>query len=52
MPANATQHEVDVWLAGNPSTRYEVRDFVVRVARRGHSRPLLVPHRPKADPGG
>ncbi|WP_143660945.1 hypothetical protein [Streptomyces sp. st140] len=49
---DVTQHEVDTWLAGNPSTRYEVRDFVVWAARRGHSRPLLVPHRPKADPVG
>lgn len=52
MLADATQHEVDTWLAGNPSTRYAVRDFVVWAARRGHSRPLLVPHRPKADPVG
>uniref|UniRef100_UPI0037FF5128 hypothetical protein n=1 Tax=Streptomyces sp. NPDC096176 TaxID=3366079 RepID=UPI0037FF5128 len=50
--ADATQHEVDAWLAGSPSTRYEVRDFVVWAARRGHSGPLLVPHRPKADPVG
>ncbi|MEW1892216.1 hypothetical protein [Streptomyces sp. NPDC085659] len=50
--ADATQHEVDAWLADGPSTRYEVRDFVVWAARRSRSRPLLVPHRPKADPVG
>lgn len=50
--ADVTQHEVDAWLAGNPDTHYEVRDFVVWAARRGHSLPLLVPHRPKADPEG
>ncbi|MBZ9644322.1 hypothetical protein [Streptomyces sp. PSKA30] len=50
--ADATQHEVDAWLAGSPSTHYEVRDFIVWAARRGHSRPLFVPHRPKADPVG
>lgn len=49
---DVTQHDVDRWLAGNPSTRYEVRDFLVWTARRGHSRPLHVPHRPKADPIG
>jgi hypothetical protein len=50
--ADVTQHQVDAWLAGAPSTRYEVRDFVVWAARRGHSHPLLVPHRPKKDPVG
>lgn len=50
--ADVTQQEADAWLAGNPSTHYEVRDFVVWAAHRGHSRPLLVPHRPKADPEG
>ncbi|MFE2729389.1 hypothetical protein [Kitasatospora sp. NPDC059327] len=50
--ANVTQHEVDSWLTGNPGTRYEVRDFAVWAARRGHSRPLLVPHRTKAAPEG
>ncbi|MFD3657801.1 hypothetical protein [Streptomyces sp. NPDC058620] len=50
--AEVTQHEVDAWLAGNPGTRYEVRDFIVWAARRGHSRPLLIPHRPKAAPDG
>ncbi|MEV4331103.1 hypothetical protein AB0K02_11260 [Streptomyces sp. NPDC049597] len=39
-------------LAGAPSTRSLVRDFVVSAARRGHSRPLPVPHRPKKDPVG
>ncbi|OLZ58240.1 hypothetical protein AVW11_28460 [Streptomyces amritsarensis] len=47
-----TQHEVDAWLAGSSGTRYEVRDFAVWAARRGHSRPLLVPHRPNAAPEG
>ncbi|MFF5088959.1 hypothetical protein [Streptomyces niveus] len=50
--ADVTQHQVDAWLAGAPSTRYEARDFVVWAARRGHSHPLLVPHRPKKDPVG
>ncbi|GGT75594.1 hypothetical protein GCM10010207_85850 [Streptomyces atratus] len=50
--ADVTQPNVDAWLADSPSTRYEVRDFVVWAARRGHSRPLLVRHRPKADPVG
>jgi hypothetical protein len=50
--ADVTQQEVDAWVAGNPSTHYEVRDFVVWAAHRGHSRPLLVPHRPKAEPEG
>lgn len=50
--ADVTQHEVDAWLASGPGTHYEVRDFVVWAARRGHSRDLLVPHRPKADPEG
>ncbi|TVL86997.1 hypothetical protein CD790_33905 [Streptomyces sp. SAJ15] len=47
-----TQHQVDAWLAGNPGTRYEVRDFVVWAHRRHHARALEVPHRPKADPVG
>ncbi|MEU9108741.1 hypothetical protein AB0D54_31290 [Streptomyces xanthophaeus] len=50
--ADVTQHEVDAWLAGNPGTRYEVSDFAVWAHRRGHSHPLLVPHRPKAAPEG
>ncbi|MFB8242673.1 hypothetical protein ACFC58_39690 [Kitasatospora purpeofusca] len=50
--ADVTQHDVDAWLAGNPGTCYQVRDFAVWAHRRGHSRPLLVPHRPKADPEG
>ncbi|MFF2549118.1 hypothetical protein ACFVUY_42055 [Kitasatospora sp. NPDC058063] len=50
--ADVTQHEVDAWLAEGPGTRYVVRDFAVWAARRGHSRPLLVPHRPKAEPEG
>lgn len=33
-----------------PSTRYEVRDFLAWMARRGHSGTLLVPHRRKAEP--
>jgi hypothetical protein len=45
-----TQHEVDQWLTGGRSTRYEVRDFLVWSARRGHSRDLDVPHRPRPDP--
>lgn len=49
---DVTQGDVDRWLAGNSSTRYEVRDFVVWAHRRGHSRPLYVPHRGKADPVG
>lgn len=47
-----TQHQVDAWLAGNPGTRHEVRDFVVWAHRRHHARALEVPHRPKADPVG
>ncbi|GGM26439.1 hypothetical protein GCM10010129_83660 [Streptomyces fumigatiscleroticus] len=47
---DVTQHQVDQWLAEGASTRYEVRDFVVWAARRGHSRDLLVPHRTKAEP--
>ncbi|UNZ21340.1 hypothetical protein [Streptomyces sp. 891-h] len=47
-----TQHQVDQWLAGGASTRYEVRDFLVWAARRGHSQDLLVPHRAKAEPVG
>ncbi|WP_198544864.1 MULTISPECIES: hypothetical protein [unclassified Streptomyces] len=50
--ADVTQHEIDAWLASGPGTHYEVRDFVVWAARRGHSRDRLVPHRPKADPEG
>ncbi|MER6319999.1 hypothetical protein ABT237_40580 [Streptomyces sp. NPDC001581] len=50
--ADVTQEEMDWWLAANPGTRYEVRDFTVWAARRGHSRDLHVPHRPKADPVG
>lgn len=49
---DVAQHEVDAWLARTPSTHYEVRDFVVWAARRGHSHQLLVPHRPKGDPVG
>ncbi|MFH8687464.1 hypothetical protein ACH4EC_11400 [Streptomyces anulatus] len=48
----ATQLEIDRWLAAGPSTRYEVRDFLVWTARRGHSDDLLVPHRGKAEPEG
>ncbi|WP_406187399.1 hypothetical protein [Streptomyces sp. NBC_01006] len=50
--SEATQLEVDRWLAAGPSTRYEVRDFLVWTARRGHSGDLLVPHRSKAEPEG
>ncbi|MGW1227562.1 hypothetical protein [Streptomyces sp. NPDC002530] len=50
--SEATQLEVDRWLAAGPSTRYEVRDFLVWTARRGHSDNLLVPHRSKAEPEG
>ncbi|MFF3675843.1 hypothetical protein ACFYYS_17935 [Streptomyces sp. NPDC002120] len=38
--SEATQLEVDRWLAAGPSTRYEVRDFLVWTARRGHSNDL------------
>ncbi|KOG45731.1 hypothetical protein ADK75_30215 [Streptomyces virginiae] len=51
-PREITQGEVDAWLAVNPGTRYEVRDFVVRAHRRGHTHDLLVPHRPKAETVG
>ncbi|MFE5809759.1 hypothetical protein [Streptomyces sp. NPDC056491] len=47
---DVTQHEVDARLWDNPGTRDEVRDFIVRAHRRGHSRALGVPHRPKTDP--
>ncbi|MFG2989269.1 hypothetical protein ACGFZK_08210 [Streptomyces sp. NPDC048257] len=50
--AEVTQREMDGWLAANPGTRYEIRDFAVWAARRGHSRELHVPHRPKTDPAG
>ncbi|MGP4088806.1 hypothetical protein [Streptomyces sp. KR55] len=46
----ATQHHIDQWLAGGPTTRYETRDFIVWAARRGHCTPLTVPHRSKAEP--
>ncbi|RSS53554.1 hypothetical protein EF912_18190 [Streptomyces sp. WAC07061] len=48
----ATQLEIERWLAAGPSTRYEVRDFLVWTARHGHSDDLLVPHRGKAEPEG
>lgn len=48
--AEVTQHEVDQWLTSGLSTRYEVRDFLVWAARRGHSCDLDVPHRPRPDP--
>ncbi|MFI6402302.1 helix-turn-helix domain-containing protein [Streptomyces sp. NPDC050548] len=48
--AEVTQHEVDQWLAAGRSTRYEVRDFLVWAARRGHGRDLVVPLRPRPDP--
>lgn len=35
---------------GSRSTRYGVRDFLVRAARRGRSRDLAVPIRPRPDP--
>ncbi len=50
--ADVTQQEVDAWVAGNPRTHYEVRDFAVWAAHRGHTRPLFVRHRPEADPEG
>ncbi|MFD6891713.1 hypothetical protein [Streptomyces sp. NPDC059957] len=50
--ATLDQGHLDAWLAANPGTRYEVRDFVVWAHRRHHARDLLVPHRPKADPVG
>ncbi|MGW4049546.1 hypothetical protein ACWENA_01845 [Streptomyces sp. NPDC004779] len=46
----ATQHQVDQWLAGGPTTRYEMRDFLVWATRRGHCTELTVPHRSKAEP--
>jgi hypothetical protein len=48
--AEVTQHEVDQWLAAGRSTRYEVRDFLVWAALRGHGRDLVVPVRPRPDP--
>ncbi|MFF2751340.1 hypothetical protein ACFVVA_38115 [Kitasatospora sp. NPDC058048] len=48
--ADVTQHEVDRWLAGGSSTRYEVRDFLLWAGHRGHSRDLAVPPRPRPDP--
>ncbi|WP_416960841.1 hypothetical protein [Streptomyces sp. Agncl-13] len=48
--SEVTQHEVDKWLAADRSTRYEVRDFLVWAARRGHGRDLVVPLRPRPDP--
>ncbi|MFE1805921.1 hypothetical protein [Streptomyces sp. NPDC059533] len=51
-PREVTQHEMDTWLAVNPGTRFAVRDFAVWAARRGHARPLDIPHWPKADPVG
>ncbi|MFC9343613.1 hypothetical protein ACFT0G_38985 [Streptomyces sp. NPDC057020] len=48
----ATQHQVDWWLADGPSTRYELRDFLVWTAGRGHSRDLAVPIRGKSEPEG
>ncbi|WP_328741340.1 hypothetical protein OHA91_39485 (plasmid) [Streptomyces erythrochromogenes] len=50
--SDATQQHVDRWLATGPSTRYELRDFLVWTARHGRSRELLVPHRGKAEPEG
>ncbi|MFE5546768.1 hypothetical protein ACFQ71_23460 [Streptomyces sp. NPDC056534] len=52
MLEKATQHHVDRWLGEGPSTRYELRDFLVWAARRGHSRDLEVPIRGKSDPEG
>ncbi|MFE6872815.1 hypothetical protein ACFVFS_40580 [Kitasatospora sp. NPDC057692] len=49
--ADVSQHEVDRWLAGGSSTRYEVRDFLLWAGRRGHSRDLVVPLRSRPDPG-
>lgn len=49
---DATRREVDRWLAVGTSTRYELRDFLVWTARRGHSEDLLVPHRGKVEPEG
>lgn len=37
---DVTQHEVDARPWDNPGTRDEVRDFVVRADRSGHSRAL------------
>ncbi|MFD9302138.1 hypothetical protein ACFWCB_05450 [Streptomyces sp. NPDC060048] len=36
--AEVTQHDLDRWLADGRSTRYDVRDFLIWAARRGHSR--------------
>ncbi|MFJ5927567.1 hypothetical protein ACIQF6_33730 [Kitasatospora sp. NPDC092948] len=48
--AEVTQHDLDRWLTGGRSTRYEVRDFLLWTGRRGHSRDLTVPLRPRPDP--
>ncbi|MEU5778364.1 hypothetical protein ABZ819_34370 [Streptomyces venezuelae] len=49
--SQATQHDVDAWLARNPA-RHDVRDFMIWAHRHHHARALEVPHRPKADPVG
>ncbi|MDD9381287.1 hypothetical protein M8Z33_32480, partial [Streptomyces sp. ZAF1911] len=49
-PAQVTQHDLDRWLADGRSTRYDVRDFLIWAARRGHSRDLTVPVRPRPNP--
>ncbi|MFF4344304.1 hypothetical protein ACFY00_30795 [Kitasatospora sp. NPDC001540] len=48
--AQATQHDVDRWLAGGRSTRYDIRDFLQWAARRGHCADLTVPVRRSPEP--
>jgi hypothetical protein len=40
--SEATQHDVDLWLATGPAARH-VRDFLDWAAEHGHARPLAVP---------
>lgn len=47
-----TQEHVDQWLAEGPSTRHNVRDFMVWAAENQRAQPVLVPHRKKPAPVG
>lgn len=47
-----TQDHVDQWLAEGPSTRHNVRDFMVWASENRRAQRVLVPHRKKPAPVG
>jgi len=47
--ADATQHDIDTWIADGPGTNYHARAFVLWASRRGHARDLDIPQHPRRE---